>query len=107
MLNPHSLTAQLLKRDAGDTGDAKSTAKSPSSATSINLIGKTLRLPSWKVVRVVEDSGRGTYKCMYDLPEIDSYMGMTKEELYEARKVEFSKVFLLKFGVEHEWNIQD
>lgn len=107
MLNPHSLTAQLLKRDAEGTDDAKSTAKYPSSASSISLSGKTLRLPSGKLVRVVEDTGRGTYKCMYDLPAVESYVGMTKEELHEARKVEFNKSFLLKFGEEFEWNIKD
>jgi hypothetical protein len=44
---------------------------------------------------------------MYELPEVNSYTGMTKEELHEARKVEFSKVFLLKFGLEYEWNIKN
>jgi len=58
-------------------------------------------------VTVVEDTGRGSYKCMYELPEVNSYTGMTKEELHEARKVEFSKVFLLKFGLEYEWNIKN
>ncbi len=101
------LTAQLLKRGAEDTEGAKSTVKSLSSATSIDLSGKTLRLPSGKLVTVVEDTGRGSYKCMYELPEVNSYTGMTKEELHEARKVEFSKVFLLKFGLEYEWNIKN
>jgi hypothetical protein len=44
---------------------------------------------------------------MYDLPAVESYVGMTKEELHEARKVEFNKSFLLKFGEEFEWNIKD
>jgi hypothetical protein len=44
---------------------------------------------------------------MYDLPAVDSYVGMTKEELHEARKVEFSKSFLLKFGEEVEWNFKN
>ena len=107
MLNPHSLTAQVLKRDAEATEDAKSTARYLNSVNSTSLAGKSLRLPSGKVVRVVEETGRGSYRCMYDLPEVESYVGMTKEQLHEARKVEFSDKFLIKFGEEVEWNFKN
>jgi hypothetical protein len=59
------------------------------------------------VVRVVEETGRGSYRCMYDLPEVESYVGMTKEQLHEARKVEFSDKFLINFGEEVEWNFKN
>jgi len=32
---------------------------------------------------------------------------MTKEQLHEARKVEFSNKFLIKFGEEVEWNFKN
>lgn len=56
------------------------------------------------MVTVVEDTGRDTYLCMLDVPSIPSGIrGMTKEEVHEARKVEFRKSFLIKFGEEYEW----
>lgn len=107
MLNPNSVTASMLKRAGVDIDGAPSTAKSQSSASSIDLTGKILRLPSGKVITVVEDTGRDSYRCMYDVPEVPSFTGMSKEQLHEARKVEFRKSFLLKFGEEYEWTAED
>lgn len=57
---------------------------------------------------VVEDTGRDTYLCMLDVPSIPhSIRGMTKDEVHDARKVEFRKSFLIKFGEEYEWKAQD
>lgn len=108
MLNPNSLTATLLKRGAVDTGDAQSTARLQSSVNSIDLSGKILRLPSGKLVTVVEDTGRDTYICMFDVPDLPNVTArMTKEQVHELRRVEFRKSFLLKFGEEYAWTTED
>jgi hypothetical protein len=61
------------------------------------------------VVTVVEDTGRGSYLCMYDIPPEDgrSLLRMTKDQIHEAKKIEFNKNFLIKFGEEHKWKTQD
>lgn len=61
-------------------------------------------LPSGSLVSVVEDTGRDTYLCMFDVPSLPTNTrGMTKEQVHEARKVEFRKSFLMKFGEEYSW----
>lgn len=106
MLNHKSLTASMLRRGGAVIDDATNTAKSHSSVPNINLTGKTLSLPSGKVVTVVEDTGRDTYLCMYDVPEVPNMNAMTKDQLHEARKIEFKKSFLIKYGEEFSWKQQ-
>lgn len=99
-MNHNSLTARLLRKDLGSIDDAQSTAKSQTSAPSTNLTGKRFHLPSGKVITVIEDTGFDSYLCVYDLPDLSSFVGYTKAELEDARGVELRKSFILKFGKE-------
>lgn len=96
----NSLTARLLRRDQECTDDAQSTARSPTSVNSIDLTGKRFRLPSGKVITILEETGFDSYLCAYDLPDLKSYVGYSRIELEEARRVEFMKNFIFKFGKE-------
>lgn len=49
---------------------------------------------------MVEDTGYDSYLCLYDLPEIPLKGEISKEQLEEARRVEFRKSFILKHGKE-------
>jgi len=43
---------------------------------------------------------------MYDVPDVPKMNALTKDQLHEARKIEFRKVFLLKYGEEFSWKQQ-
>jgi hypothetical protein len=62
-----------------------------------------MRLPSGRLVTIVEDTGRDTYLCMYDVPDVPNMNSMTKDQLHDARKIEFKKSFLIKYGKEYVW----
>lgn len=96
----NSLTARLLRRGQECTDDAQSTARSPTSVSSIDLTGRRFRLPSGKVITILEDTGFDSYLCAYDLPDLKLYVKYSRAELEDARKVEFMKSFIYKFGKE-------
>lgn len=96
----NSLTARLLRRDLECTDAVQSTARSPTSANSIDLTGRRFRLPSGKVITILEDTGFDSYLCAYDLPDLKLYVKYSRAELEDARKVEFMKNFIYKFGKE-------
>lgn len=99
-MEKNSLTARLLKKDLASTDDALSTARSQISASSTDLTGKRFLLPSGKVITILEDTGFDSYLCVYDIPDLKSYIKYTRQQLEDARRVEFMKSFILKFGKE-------
>lgn len=52
------------------------------------------------MITILEDTGFDSFLCAYDLPDLKSYVGYSKQELEDARKVEFMKSFINKFGKE-------
>lgn len=106
MLKPNSLTGAMLKNDSGLIGDAPIIVKSRNSVSSTDLTGKVMMLPSGRIVAVVESTGRGTWKCMYDSPPMkpSEIVRMTKKEVYSSKEIELKHEFLVKYGEEIEWN---
>jgi hypothetical protein len=106
MLNKDSLTGILLKKGGVDIDAAKSIAKLQTSASSGNLSGKVLLLPSGRTVAVIEATGRGTWICLYDAPPMSNneMLQSTKAQMYDSRQIELTTEFLMKYGEEIVWN---
>lgn len=52
------------------------------------------------MITILEDTGFDSYLCAYDLPDLKLYVKYSRAELEDARKVEFMKNFIYKFGKE-------
>mgnify|MGYP006281650011 FL=1 len=59
-----------------------------------------MRLPSGKVITILEDTGFDSYVCAYELTDLKAYVSYSKQQLDDEIRVEFMKSFINKFGQE-------